>query len=97
MLPKAGRSTPGMRPSPNKAAAITAPELPAEAKASALPALTSRMPAIMEESFLALTAMTCSSISTTSEACTTSMGRAEVSPCLASSARTRSSMPTRMI
>ena len=96
MLPSAGRSMPGMRPNPNNAAAITAPELPAEAKASARPALTSRMPTIMDESFLALTAMVCSSISTTSEACTTSMGRPDVSPCLASSARTWSSIPTRM-
>jgi len=97
MLPNAGRSTPRMRPRPNSAAAMTAPELPADAKACARPSLTSRMPTMSEESFLALTAIVCSSIATTSDAWTTSMGRLAVSPCLASSALTCSWTPTRMI
>ena len=71
-----------MRPRPNSAAAITAPELPAEAKASALPSFTRRTPTASEESFFAFTAIVCSAISTTSEACTTSIGQAGGVPVL---------------
>jgi len=96
IVPRAGRSRPRMRPRAKSAAAITAPELPAEAKASALPSFTSRAPTSMEFSFFCLTAMVCSVMLTTSGAWTTVMGRL---PTLwrASSARTTSSGPTRMI
>ena len=55
------------------ALAETAPELPAETKASALPSFTRRIATLMEQFFFRRTALAGdSSISATSGACTTS-------------------------
>ena len=69
----AGRFTPGMRPSVSIALVATAPELPADTKASARPSFTRRIATLMEQSFFFLTASTGdSSISATSGAWTIS-------------------------
>jgi hypothetical protein len=53
----AGRITPGVRPSPNTAAAATAPELPAETIASASLLFTRSMQMLIEHSFFLRTAV----------------------------------------
>src|SRR2546425_3620662 len=63
--PSAGRSTPLMRPWIKSAAAMTAPELPAETQPSARPVLQIRAHTAIEESGLLRTACAgCSSIAT---------------------------------
>ena len=66
MDPSAGRSTPRIRPWINSAAAMMAPELPAEVQPSARPALHNRAHTEIEESGLLRTAWAgCSSIAMT--------------------------------
>ena len=68
----AGRATPLMRPMRSSAAAIVAPVFPALTIASALPSRTSCAQTRIDASFFARTTVAGSSISTTSDAPTTS-------------------------
>src|SRR5712691_13276847 len=69
MEPIAGRSMPGMRCSPKRAAAITAPLFPALTKPLARPSSTIWMPRTIEDAFLLRTACAgCSSMAMTSGA-----------------------------
>src|SRR5512141_1190112 len=92
----AGRSTPWIFLRIRNPPAITAPELPALTKEDAFLSATSRSPTRIDESRFFRRAMAgMSHISTTSEACSTSMSAPETS-ISRNSARIRSSRPTRI-
>src|SRR5512140_1969048 len=92
----AGRSTPWIFLRIRNPPAMTAPEFPALTKEDAFPSATSRSPTRIDESRFFRRAMAgMSHISTTSEACSTSMSAPETS-IPRNSARIRSSWPTRI-
>src|ERR1700737_2000004 len=93
--PIPGRSTPGIRRSPKRPAAITAPLLPALTKPAARPSSTIWTPRTIDDAFLLRTAWAgCSSIAITSAA--SSIWAQLPAPALARAASTLSFWPTKM-
>ncbi len=92
-----GRATPGRRPMTRVAAAVTAPVLPAETKASASSSRTRRAPTTIDDAVLRRTACAgASSMEIVSGACTTRTGRSRP-PARSISRAIASSGPTQMI